>query len=193
VVKVEFLYKPVELFGKFEALTGGTPTPVTTASSVTSLKVDQYGRLMVVGPVASYGSTIGVNPVFIAGADSAGSIVPLDTTSGTIRATLAGTQDISIAKTRIQDYRYGIVTGSTTMWTPASGKSIHLIGMIVSMDTAGYVELTFDTSTFSVLHFNEKKTVPLSLPFELSGGTDIPIKANASGGTAYITLIGHED
>jgi len=104
-----------------------------------------------------------------------------------------GTQDFSLVKTRVQDYRYGIVTGSTTIWTPATGKEIHLIGMLVSMDAAGYVEFTFDTSTFSVLHFNEKRAVPLSLPFELSGGVDASIKANASGGTAYITLIGHED
>jgi len=81
VTIVEFLVKPVELFGKYVA----TPTAVASASSVTNVLVDIYGRQQVVGAAAAGSSTADINPILIAGVDTAGSLTPLKvSTAGTL-------------------------------------------------------------------------------------------------------------
>jgi len=82
------------------------------------------------------------------------------------------------------------------VWTIPPGKRLHLYGMLISTDTAGKVELYVGNTLFHPLIFNEKKTVPLALPFEFWLPKETPLKAkwisDTNSGNAYITPIGHE-
>jgi len=52
------------------------------------------------------------------------------------------------------------------IWTINPDKRLHLYGFIISTDTAGKVEIYIDTELFHPFIFNDKKSVPLPLPFE---------------------------
>jgi len=101
-------------------------------------------------------------------------------------------------------YKYGSVTddgtGTTaTIWTPASGKAVRVSGAVVSATAACSVELRFGTTTFTRLEFNEKRAVPLYLPYDIKGSVDEPIVIYALTGsgvsevTVYVTVIGEEE
>jgi len=113
-------------------------------------------------------------------------------------STIAGitsTVNVVLYSARPVEYKFSLLNGpiTETLWTPQLGKSIRLNSFLVSADGINEVALIFGTSTLCYLHFNEKKAVPISIPFELSAGTDVPVKAYiAASGTVSITLIGYE-
>jgi len=85
---------------------------------------------------------------------------------------------------------------NTAVWTPTSGSHLHITGGVISVESAGLVELFYDTTLFMKLHFNEKRAVPISILGELTFATDKALKAtftaDVADGSAYITAIGHE-
>jgi len=94
------------------------------------------------------------------------------------------------------DYKYKEIPTSTIddVWIPSSGKSIVLNSLIVSADGVNDVNFIFGDSTLCHLAFNEKKSVPLSIPFVLKSSTDTPLKASVeSAGTVWVTAIGYEE
>ena len=82
------------------------------------------------------------------------------------------------------------------IWTINPDKRLHLYGFIISTDTAGKVEIYIDTELFHPFIFNDKKSVPLPLPFEfwLPKGKTLKAKwtSDTNSGNAYITPIGYE-
>ena len=99
-------------------------------------------------------------------------------------------------------YKYASITvtdGDTTaaVWTPASGKSIRLSSAIISVTAASVVELRWESTTFCHLEFNDRKAVPLYLPFDLKGGKDkrliVYFKPDSGSATCYITVQGEEE
>ena len=81
-----------------------------------------------------------------------------------------------------------------TILTPSSGKCIRIVSMIISTSGANDVAFVFGTSTLCSFMFNEKKSVPVSFPFEVCGGINQPLKVVvSSSGTVDITVIGFEE
>ena len=82
------------------------------------------------------------------------------------------------------------------IWTVDADKRLHLYGFLISTDTAGKVEIYIGTELFHPLIFNDKKSVPLALPFEFWLPKGTPLKAkwisDTSSGNAYVTPIGYE-
>lgn len=149
------MHKPVELFGKYSASTAA----VTTASSVTNVLVDQYGRLQTVGAAASGASTSGINPTLIAGVDSTGSITTLLTSGGTITANteleLTGTliANVTIFKDPSGSLTWGLVdaTSNRIVLSPTSTVVLNAtstIGAAISWATGSTLDVSFaPTST----------------------------------------------
>lgn len=85
---------------------------------------------------------------------------------------------------------------NTVVWTPASGYLIHLKGMLLSAEGKGHLVLYRDATAWARMDFNEKKTVPILGPFEVTLDADEAIKAtwtaDASEVGFHITLVGHE-
>ena len=81
------------------------------------------------------------------------------------------------------------------VWTVTAEKKLHLYGLLVSTESAGKVEIYVGTDLFHPLTFNEKKSVPIALPFEfwLPQGTSLKAKwtSDTGSGNAYITPIGY--
>ena len=130
--------------------------------------------------------------VLIAGKNGTGNAVSASITPNGYNAL-----DVVVWAARPVSYRYKQITtsGSTieTIWKPSSDKCLRLISFIISCDGTNDVALVFGTSTLCYLFFGEKKAVPLSIPFELCGGTGEPLKAFVSStGTVTITAIGYE-
>lgn len=109
----------------------------------------------------------------------------------------------------IQDYMQNLphyqslVDGvRTIVWTPASGKKIHLVSFVVSTPAAGYITLYDRTppatdTTFMRLDFNARQSMPFGLNTDLDFDWNHVLAAQwtqdaPGGGTAYITAIGHE-
>jgi len=85
---------------------------------------------------------------------------------------------------------------NTALWTPAAGYKVHLKGLILSAEGAGYLVLYRDATAWARMDFNEKKTVPIVAGFEVTFDADEEIKAtwtasNTSDGF-HITVVGHE-
>jgi len=104
----------------------------------------------------------------------------------------------------VDTYKYKKITDDTSgteavVWTPASGKSIRIISMIVSVTGAGLVELKDSTAgnTIAVLAFNEKRAVPFNTGFEFPLPADhvLSAKFTSDSGTndAHITALGIEE
>ena len=100
-------------------------------------------------------------------------------------------------------YHYVAITDGTTgttatVWDPTAGKSIHLVSLIISVSDAGEVEI-YDNATgttIAIMHFNEKKTVPITFAGDLvlTANNVLGAKFTAAAGskTAHITAVGHE-
>lgn len=90
----------------------------------------------------------------------------------------------------------------TAVWTPGSGRKIHLVSFVVSTPAAGYVTLYDRTppatdAAFMRLDFNIRQSVPFGLNTDLDFVWNHVLVAEwtqdvPGGGTAYITAIGHE-
>jgi len=81
-------------------------------------------------------------------------------------------------------YHYKKITDDTTgtevtLWTPASGKLIHIQAILVSATTSGLVEFKDGTTgeTIAIIVFSEKKTVPFTPGMELALPGDHPLNA----------------
>ncbi len=90
-------------------------------------------------------------------------------------------------------------TGTTgTVWDPAAGKSVHIVSIIVSVEAAGQVEIYDNAAgtTIAMMHFNEKKTVPVPLASNLvlAANNVLGAKWTVAAGTdnCHVTAIGHE-
>ena len=96
------------------------------------------------------------------------------------------------------DYVYKVLPHNTlvTVWTPAAGKHLRIVGGIVSVESAGNVELYENSNTILHLEFNERKAVPIPIVENLDLGTNVVLKAKyvADTGTpnGYLTVVGHE-
>lgn len=110
---------------------------------------------------------------------------------------------VLITDTNDNTYHYVAITDDTsgtaaTVWDPAAGKSAHIVSLIVSVSDAGQVEI-YDNAAgteIAMLHFNEKKTVPVPIANNLVLTTDHVLGAKftcaAGSKTAHVTAIGHE-
>ena len=91
---------------------------------------------------------------------------------------------------------YKFLPETKDIWAVDANKKLHLYGFIISTDTAGKVEIYIDTELFHPFIFNDKKSVPLALPFEfwLPQGKTLKAKwtSDTNSGNAYITPIGYE-
>lgn len=90
-------------------------------------------------------------------------------------------------------------TGTTgTVWDPAAGKSVHIVSLVVSVEAAGQVEIYDNAAgtTIAMMHFNEKKTVPVPLASNLvlAANNVLGAKWTVAAGTdnCHVTAIGHE-
>ena len=101
-----------------------------------------------------------------------------------------------------KDYKYVSFSDSgsgTTqaLWTPATGKAVRIASAIISVDNACKLELKWGTTTFTHLEFENRKTVPIQLAYDVKGSVNIALNAylvSDSGTTnAYITVIGCEE
>jgi len=101
-----------------------------------------------------------------------------------------------------KDYKYVTFSDDTTgttqaVWTPASGKAVRLACLIVSVTGACQVEFKWDTTTFTHLEFNQRKAVPIHLPYDIKGETDEVLNcyllADSGTVTIYVTTIGEEE
>lgn len=101
------------------------------------------------------------------------------------------------------DYHYKKITDDTsgtevTVWTPASGKLIHIMAVLVSVTGAGVVEFKDGTAgdTIAMFEFNEKKTVPFTPGMELALPKDHTLKVKftigSGSGDCHITAFGNE-
>jgi len=89
-------------------------------------------------------------------------------------------------------------TGTTqALWTPASGKAVRVVQIIISVDNACKMELKFGTTTFCHLEFESRKALPLELTFDVKGGTGEALNAYLLSDTGttncYVTVIGEEE
>jgi len=107
---------------------------------------------------------------------------------------IAGQLAVSLGDPLINTIKYKKVSSGSTdvVWQPASGKSIQLASLIVSMDGIGYVEVLFDSDVKTRLDFNEKKVVPLPINYVVSVGVNKVLKVKASNSNAYVSVIGFE-
>ena len=82
------------------------------------------------------------------------------------------------------------------VWMVSTGKRLHIYGFIISTDTAGTVEIYVGDELFHPFQFNEKKSVPLAIPFDFWLPKETPLKAkwisDTGSGNAYVTPIGYE-
>jgi len=86
-----------------------------------------------------------------------------------------------------------VAAGSTeTIWTPATGKTISLAGLIISADGIGSAEVLFDTTVKTHLEFGEKKAVPLPINYAVCVGLNKSLKVSAIGAKVYVSAIGFE-
>jgi len=85
----------------------------------------------------------------------------------------------------------------TTVWTPASGKRVNLVSMVVSVENAGVMEIRHGTSTFIHMEFSERRAVPVGMATAVRFAPDEAIQAVFTGDTGspsgYISLFGYED
>lgn len=90
-------------------------------------------------------------------------------------------------------------TGTTqTIWTPASGKSVHITHMCFSLDKAGTVEIYDNASgtTIAIFEIGAKGSEHVTLGGDLVLAADnlLGVKLTSGGGTTVIhfTAFGHE-
>lgn len=103
----------------------------------------------------------------------------------------------------IPQYRYKKITGDTTgvedvVWQPSSGKKVRVSAMVVSVTTAGQVEIKDGTTgaTIVILEFGERKAVPFSFDFMFELDTNHALSAkfttDTGTGDCHITAFGEE-
>jgi len=103
----------------------------------------------------------------------------------------------------IPDYRYKKITDDTSgteevVWQPTSGKHLRIMTIIVSVDTAGTVEIKDGTAgtTIGVLEFETRKTMPFTLGAEFTLPVDhvlsVKFTVDAGSGTCHISAFGQE-
>ncbi|GAH51220.1 unnamed protein product, partial [marine sediment metagenome] len=84
----------------------------------------------------------------------------------------------------------------TLVWDPAADHSLHLKSFILSVESAGMVQIFRDATEWCRLHFNEKKAVPVPFPTDVTLPVDEILRATYTGDVgadnAFITAIGHE-
>ena len=108
-----------------------------------------------------------------------------------------------IIDTNDNTYHYVAISDDTsgttgTVWDPAAGKSVHIVSIIVSVEAAGQVEIYDNAAgtTIAMMHFNEKKTVPVPLASNLvlAANNVLGAKWTVAAGTdnCHVTAIGHE-
>lgn len=101
------------------------------------------------------------------------------------------------------NYHYKKIDGGTagvedTVWTPASGKLIHIMAVLVSVDKEASVEFRDGTAAAAIatFEFKDKNTVPFSPGMELALVKDHILNAKVTSvvGTAscHITAFGDE-
>jgi len=97
------------------------------------------------------------------------------------------------------DAHYAVLLHNTltTVWTPASGKRINLVSMILSAQNAGIIEIRHGTTTFIHMEFSERRAVPVGMATAVRFAVDEPIRAIYTGDTGspngYISLFGYEN
>lgn len=89
-------------------------------------------------------------------------------------------------------------SGTTqAVWTPSSGKKVRIAAVIISTTGACVVELQWGTTTFTHLEFNQRRSEPIYLPYDIMGDTDevlnAYLKADSGTVTVYITVVGEEE
>lgn len=101
------------------------------------------------------------------------------------------------------DYYYKKITDDgtgteETVWTPGSGKLIHIMAVLVSVSGAGLLEFKDGTldKTIAVLEFNQKETLPFGPGMEFALLKDHVLKAkftiDTTPGECHITVFGDE-
>lgn len=104
----------------------------------------------------------------------------------------------------LPDYKYVKISDSgsgteVTVWTPASGNSICIGGILVSVTAIGTVELKDNTNgnIIAVLYFGVKEAIPLSMGFIFILLKDHTLNAkftvDGSVGDCHITVFGREE
>lgn len=97
-------------------------------------------------------------------------------------------------------YRYAVLphNADVLVWDTAAGAELHIAGGIISVENAGYVDISDHAigTIIARLHFNEKKAVPIPIVEDLvlAVGNVLRARYIADAGTpnGYITVIGHE-
>lgn len=83
-----------------------------------------------------------------------------------------------------------------TVWEPSTGKHVRMAAAIISVTGPGTVVILFGSRTVAVLEFEQRRTIPLYLPFDLQTGENeaVNVRFTSSSGTATcnITIIGEE-
>jgi len=126
-------------------------------------------------------------PVYII--DGKGRVITIDAITKGIWVTQTATKPRTPAYDYIEDSGAGT---TKTLVTPSSGKTIYVACIVISTTAAGVVEIKFGDTTKIHLEFNERKSVPLAVPFEVEVGKDLPLKGyfKSDAGThkAYFTV-----
>ena len=105
---------------------------------------------------------------------------------------------VVIDEVKTNDPHYTVLPHNTltTVWTPASGREIHLISFVISTESAGYVLIYDEDDVIMRLEFNDRRAVPVSISMDLRFQADHRLRAIFVGDTgtpnAYMTAIGHE-
>ena len=101
-----------------------------------------------------------------------------------------------------KDYRFVSFSDDTSgttqaVWAPAAGKAVRLACLIISVDGACKLEFKWGTTTFTHLELEARRSMPIFLPYDIKGDTDVTLNAYllADSGTvnAYITAVGSEE
>lgn len=113
------------------------------------------------------------------------------------------TQNVQEYTARGQDANYVEITDSTgdgveqDVIPGAEGKNIKVVGFIISVSTAGIVEIRINGTTVVHLEFNERKAVSFfaPLPILVTGSASVSVfwKPDNAPGTCYVTAIYHYD
>ena len=112
-------------------------------------------------------------------------------------------QNVQEYTARGQDVSYITLTDSSgsgveqVIIQGQSGYDIKIVGFIISVTTAGVVEIKISGATVIHLEFNQRKAVPFYAPFPIlvTGAGDVSVywKPDSSPGSCYVTAIYHYD
>lgn len=162
----EFRYKPVQIFGKFDA----SPSSVSSGTQAHIL-TDKYGRLQMVGGTNDGASTAGVNPLLIAGVDSSGSISTLKTTDTGLEVNIVGSdiqvpvdvQSRYLAPTTLWSSTNTVDNGTATSeWIDLHTMEIKTAMIYCSLASTMIIEVTPTSSTATAYEYYRDSSVSAS-------------------------------